>query len=141
MRINSDDYRPYWLESYQNVNEGYVILTIFLIHYNALYDDFIHQIHLRTKHDLSATQLFGDYGFDRYINEKVPIFLYEEIQGQLSVFEGYELMESEVSFMIDYVSVEYKSIEKTASDWKKEFIKLSEKYDALHALHYFNKKN
>lgn len=129
----SVEYRPYYLESYQKVDERYLILIITPIYYEVQSDDLIHQIHIRTTADLSASGLFGSYGFDRYINEEVPIFICEEneIKGILSIFEGFYESESEISFGIAYISIEHKIIEKTASDWKKEFLELSRKHDDL----------
>ncbi|WP_461451490.1 hypothetical protein [Mucilaginibacter sp.] len=127
------DYNPYYLDSYHKVDERYLILNVLPIHYGIPFDDLIHQIHIRTKQDISESSLFGDYGFDRYIKDDVPIFICEEeaLKGTLSIFEGMFESESEITFTIDYISIEQKTVEKTASDWKKEFIKLSERQSKL----------
>jgi hypothetical protein len=101
------DYDPYYLDSYQKVDERYLILNVSPIHYGVPFDDFIHQIHIRTKDNLADSSLFGNYGFDRYIKDEVPIFICEEdaLKGSLSIFEGMFESESEITFTIDYISM------------------------------------
>ncbi|OWK72350.1 hypothetical protein [Pedobacter sp. AJM] len=108
----SVDYRPYYLDSYHKIDERYLILNISPIYCEVQSNNLIHQVHIRTKNDLSESSLFGSYGLARFISENVPIFICEENEsmGRLSIFEGEFESESEVSFFIDYISINHKSI-------------------------------
>jgi hypothetical protein len=80
----SVQYSPYYLDSYQIVDERYLILKVSPLYYDAKFNE----IHIRTKNNLSDS-LFGNYGFARFIDDEVPIFICEEeVRGILSIFEG-----------------------------------------------------
>jgi hypothetical protein len=109
MLPNGTQYHPYYLKAYSRVGSDLLILQIEPRYGDHDRDLYTYEIHI-TSTALDQTGLLGSYGFRRYIDESTSIFLCEEINGELSVFEGEFEMESEVSFMLPYTSIEYKKL-------------------------------
>jgi hypothetical protein len=123
--MTEDDYDPYYLEKINRQGQEYLILEISPINNRPIFDNFIHEIHIKSG---SITLDFLEQ-LERISKNSIPICISPENDDQtLEIIEGDYYEESYVNLTLKYESFEKKEIEKAPVDWEIEFIELKKRY-------------
>jgi hypothetical protein len=123
--LQEEDYKPYYLESIQQDNDGLDVLNVRPLYYSDI--DFYHEVHIEADRQNLDTLRYQIGGY---------IYIHLLSSTELEVLEGEFYHECSTDGPWKYRSFEFKTIEKTSKqEWKPQYNELLRDFKKL-----FNQK-